>query len=68
VAHAEERAELVRFFEILFTNTTADIEMILPSTRFTIAPQRARRDGPLEIVFDARFPPDEEGGRCATSW
>jgi nitrogen fixation/metabolism regulation signal transduction histidine kinase len=55
-AHAAEREEIVRFFEILFTNTTADMEMILSLNPLHDRTLTATVDGvKREIVVDALY-------------
>jgi signal transduction histidine kinase len=55
-AQAEARAELARFLDILFTNTTADMEMILSLNPLHDHTLTLSADGRTrEIVVDARF-------------
>ncbi len=67
VAQAEERAELSRFFEILFNNTTADMEMILSLNPLHDRTLTMHADGAArEVVVDARFHRIVEDGQVRT--
>jgi nitrogen fixation/metabolism regulation signal transduction histidine kinase len=55
-AHAAERQEITKFFEILFTNTTADMEMILSLNPLHDRTLTTTVDGvKREIVVDALY-------------